>query len=513
MFPVALAWTLGTVIGGLLHEKWLIVAVLLGIAFLAAAVISKGHIYCLLGALCCSAAAWSIKTAQIPSDDISNFASGKPVVVIGTVITDPDREEKRTSFRLRAESITKWGRTIRASGTAEVSISTQKPGSHPPITNLQYGSRIRLRGRLQTPPEARNPGDFSYRAYLANQGVHALIRVANPADVQVLSSSSSGPKAAVLRIKNQWESVLRRHLPPAEAGMAEGLLFSRRSSLPQEVQDAFVTTGTVHLLSASGAHVAALACFLSLVLSPFGRRARKPAALVLMACLVGYGIMCGGRAAVARAVFMSCVFFGADLFDRQRDLFNTLCLSALVLLIANPRNVFDTSFQLSFAAVLGIALIGPVLSNSVNPWLEKAQNRLHPCMHRTASKIVDSLVISLSAQAGIAPVVAIYFGNISLISLIANLFAVPMAGIAVVSSMLLAVIGCVWSPLSAAFSPLVSAILQALSKGVVLFAAVPGAIVYFGTPPPEIVTAWYSLLMAVSKPWLAKRSNPAKKPN
>jgi hypothetical protein len=51
MFPVALAWTLGTVIGGLLHERWLIVAVLLSIAFLAAAVISKGHIYCLLGAL------------------------------------------------------------------------------------------------------------------------------------------------------------------------------------------------------------------------------------------------------------------------------------------------------------------------------------------------------------------------------------------------------------------------------------------------------------------------------
>jgi competence protein ComEC len=134
-------------------------------------------------------------------------------------------------------------------------------------------------------------------------------------------------------------------------------------------------------------------------------------------------------------------------------------------------------------------------------------------MHRTASKIVDSLVISLSAQAGIAPVVAIYFGNISLISPIANLFAVPMAGIAVVSSMLLAVMGCVWSPLSAAFSPLVSAILQALSKGVVLFAAVPGAIVYCGTPPPEIVTAWYSLLMAVSKPWSEKRPNPAKKPN
>ncbi|MGC8833999.1 MAG: ComEC/Rec2 family competence protein, partial [Armatimonadota bacterium] len=281
MFPVALAWTLGTIIGGLLHEKWLVVAVLLSIAFLAAAVLYKSLIYCLLGALCCSAAAWSIKAAQISPDDISHFASRKPIVVVGTIITDPDSTNKRTSFRLRAESVTRWERTFRTSGATEVSISTPNP--HPQTANLQYGCKVRLKGRLQSPPEARNPGDFSYRAYLANQGVHSLLKVASPDDVHVLHASSSGLKAAVLRIKKQWETALRRYLPPEEAGMAEGLLFSRRSSLPQEVQDAFVTTGTVHLLSASGAHVAALACFLSLVLSPFGRRARKPAAVVLMA--------------------------------------------------------------------------------------------------------------------------------------------------------------------------------------------------------------------------------------
>ncbi|MGC8835060.1 MAG: ComEC/Rec2 family competence protein, partial [Armatimonadota bacterium] len=217
-----------------------------------------------------------------------------------------------------------------------------------------------------------------------------------------------------------------------------------------------------------------------------------------MACLIGYGTMCGGRAAVARAVFMSCVFFGADLLDRQRDLFNTLCLSALVLLIANPRDIFDTSFQLSFTAVLGIAILGPVLSRSTNPWLEKAQNHIHPRLHRLVGRTADSLIISLSAQAGIAPVVAVYFGNISLISPIANLFAVPMAGAAVVSSMLLAVTSSVWPPLSVVAAPFVNAILQVLSKGVILFAEVPGAIVYCGTPPPEIITAWYSLLLAVS---------------
>lgn len=454
-----------------------------------------------MAALAAAATARASLAAQHPGYTLSQFVSRRPVAVTGTVVTDPDPGPNTCRFRIRAHQVTRWGQTHHVSGLVEV--RAEWPGAERLARRLEYGDTVRAAGYLRLPSEARNPGEISYRRYLSNQGVVCTLRVISQGELAALDGGPpSSAKGAVLKLKSRFEDVLSAHLPPRDAGVAMGLLFSRRSALDDRTQQAFVATGVVHLLSASGAHVAAIAWFLTLLTAPLGRRARKPVAVVLILVLIAYGIMAGGRAAVARAVLTACVYWGADLFDRERDLANTVCLSCLVLLFIRPLDLFDLSFQLSFSAMLGIVVVHPPLTKFLLSWLGRlpfTANAQH--LRRALNTAAGALSISLAAQAGIWPVVAIYFGQMSTISPLANLAAIPTAGVAIVSSMVLACAGLVSPFAASAAAPIVHLSISALVRCVTALASVPGALVHCGPPAPEIVIAWYAVVAALTRPW------------
>ena len=501
LFPVASAWVLGTAVGGLLPWFPTAGAVSLSLAFLLAALAFHARRGLLLAALAAAALARASLAARHTGYTLSDFVSRRPVVVVGTVVTDPDPSPNTCRFRMHATQVTRWGQTHSAHGLVDVRADWR--GAEKLAYSVEYGDTVRAVGWLRLPSEARNPGEFSYRRYLSNQGVLCTLRIAGANDLHILGrGSADSPKRAVLTLKSRLEQVLLRHLPRSDAGVAMGLLFSRRSALDARTQEAFVATGAVHLLSASGAHVAAIAWLLTLVTAPLGRRARRPVAVVLILLLIAYGIMAGGRAAVARAVLTACVYWGADLFGRERDLPNTVCLSCLALLFVRPLDLFDLSFQLSFAAMLGIVVVHPPL----NAFLVRRAVSLPlvseaPRLRQAAKTVSSALSISLGAQAGIWPAVAIYYGQMSTISPLANLAAVPTAGAAVVGSMVLALSGAMWPPAANVLAPAVHLTLSALVKCVMAFASVPGALVHCGPPAPELVIAWYAFVTALARPW------------
>ncbi|MGQ9697382.1 MAG: ComEC/Rec2 family competence protein [Armatimonadota bacterium] len=496
LFPVAFAWVIGTAAGGLLPSFPIAGAVLLSLALLTATLAFGGHRATLLAALAAAAFTRASVTARHGEDTVSSFVSRRPVVVTGTIATDPDPSVDSCRFGMRAEEVLRWGQVRPAYGLVEVRATWKSAECL--AQQIEYGDRVRVRGWLRLPSETRNPGEFSYRRYLSSQGVLCTLRADSPSDVLLVDRSAGrSPKRGVLALKSSMEAVLSKHLSPFDASIAEGLLFSRRSALAPSIQEAFVATGAVHLLSASGAHVAAIAWLLTALTGPLGRRARKPVALVLILILIAYGIMAGGRAAVARAVLTACIYWGADLVGRERDLPNTVCLSCLALLLVHPLDLFDLSFQLSFAAILGITIVHPPLSAV----LKRKTAGLATPLGQALRAVLGALSISLAAQAGIWPVVAAYYGQISTVSPLANLAAVPTAGAAVVGSMVLALAGLAWQWAAVAMAPLVHLAISTLVACVNAFASIPGALIPCGVPAPEIILAWYALVLAVTRPW------------
>ncbi len=156
------------------------------------------------------------------------------------------------------------------------------------------------------------------------------------------------------RLRAEGEAVFARDLSPRTAPVADALLFGGRMQMDEEIRNAFTKSGLLHVLAISGMHVA----ILGLLLWGIGRLAGlsvRGTSLLTIVGVVGYALLTDGNPPVIRAAVMICLYSLARLIMRRPSLTNCLALAALVILLWNPTDLFNTGTQLSFLAVLGIA--------------------------------------------------------------------------------------------------------------------------------------------------------------
>jgi len=282
------------------------------------------------------------------------------------------------------------------------------------------GDVAALEGVLSAPEAARNPGAFDFASWLRSRGVHRTLRscaiVALDADDRRV-----GPA--------DWVSAtIRRRVPGVSGELLVGLLLGRTRELPDELSEAFRRSGTVHVLAVSGLHVGFVVLIAHAVLRSL-RVPRRAALALVLPVLVGFVAVVGPRPSVVRASLMAAFLMLAPLIERASCPINSLGAAAIVLMIARPGCLSDLGFQLSFSAVIGILLLHEPLARAMRSVIE----RVAPAAGRFSHWTSAALALSLSAQAGVAPVLVGTFGRLSLISPVANLAAVPLAGLSVAS--------------------------------------------------------------------------------
>ncbi|MFZ4509175.1 MAG: ComEC/Rec2 family competence protein, partial [Fimbriimonas sp.] len=212
-----------------------------------------------------------------------------------------------------------------------------------------------------------------------------------------------------------YRSALRRVLPERIATVADALCFNMASALDPELYGNLRRTGTVHIISASGAHVAILAVFLDFVLGALLPLGRKWRLLVLFGILVLYAIATGLNPPIIRSVFMAMVLLWAYVLRREPDGLCALGCAALIALAVSPAGLFEPSFQLSFAAMLGlITLINNRSDDSVD------------ALQRFKRKAVAAGQASIVAIYATTPIIAYWFGTFATIAVLANLMIVPV---------------------------------------------------------------------------------------
>ncbi len=150
--------------------------------------------------------------------------------------------------------------------------------------------------------------------------------------------------------------MLSADLSPRNAPVATALLFGSRLQMDDDIRDAFVRTGLLHVLSISGMHVAILACLLW-GLARFAGLGVRATSLAMIAGVIGYAFVTDCRPPVIRATILVSVYASTRLWFRRPALVNSLALAAIVVLLWNPSDLFDVGTQLSFLAVLGIAWV------------------------------------------------------------------------------------------------------------------------------------------------------------
>ena len=368
-----------------------------------------------------------LSTRAVPLDDVSHVASGpgeegRAVTVVGTIRTDPEPKPGRVSFVLQATSI--QARTDRfdpASGQLYVTVRTSAIGDY---RHLDYGDVVSLHGLLEQPKLHTNPGAFSFRVYQSRRGSYCLLNVKRSTGVDVVGHGGWNPVLALSwRVRQSIVNTVEAHQPSTEAAILEGILIGRRATLPPDLSDDFVKTGTVHVLASAGLHVGIVLWWIWQVFNRLTLH-RKVTAGGLIGFLIIYTIVCGGRPSVTRAAIMAIVYLGALLFEREPDVPTALGLAALIILIGSPYAILEPGFALSFLTVITLAVSMPIWDALFRGRID--QLKLPSRGRKAVQFAVDLVGLTLFAQLGSMPVVAFAYNETSIAGLLANLIIVPL---------------------------------------------------------------------------------------
>ena len=360
---------------------------------------------------------------------------------------------------------------------------------HRHAVELAYGDEILVEGEWMRVPPPGNPGQYNWRAALARQRIHGLLRVHAFDGVVVLRKGAGHPwLAALFRLRQRWARLIQQTFQEPNAGLLQSLLLGQRVTLNKQLTDAFRETGTIHLLVISGFNVGLIAMLLEGVLRFSGVPWRIR--LFLSALSVGgYSILTGFQPPVVRATLMAWVVLGALAMDRVVSWFNVLAAAALLMLWVSPMQLCDPSCQLSFGAVLSLLVFTPRWQR----WLEPRLSWLRP---RWLRRYVAVSVSATSAiWVGLAPILAWYFYLVSPVSMLANLLLAPLvSGLVTVGSGVL-LVATVCEPVMRWSRDVLSLFVSGVIRSVSLCHVIPGGHWVVGQPSWLEMSGYYSVLV------------------
>lgn len=368
---------------------------------------------------------------SIAMNDVSRFGRGASAFE-GVVASDAggDTDSRRMTFRV--SRVRAAGRWRDASGDVMLSL---RPGDGCAIPSLAYGDRARIAARPYVPLEPTNPGQFSWKGYLARHGIYACASVSDPGQIEILHKSRAHSiLGAALVAKHYLVSAISKIHPVREASVMSGVVLGTYAYLDDDTLQQFTRTGTLHVLAASGYNCFILLFFASPILKLF-RVFPRHKGVIMVFLIAAYMLMVGPMPSLVRAGVMSSLMLLASPLRRIPDYTNLFYVAALVLLILNPSNLFDIGFQLSFLAVWSLIMVVPLIEAVMartNLSELQGQKRWRGSSHRffrfvqyARGKLVgifaSTLVGTIAVGLVTAPVVAYYFHYFSLTSLPANL--------------------------------------------------------------------------------------------
>jgi competence protein ComEC len=399
--------------------------------------------------------------------------------LVGVIDSDPAYKDKSLSFILKVEKLQINETWVKACGKVLVrSIKKNK---------FSYGDRLFLEGKLYRPFSFAK-GEFNYRNYLRHQGIYLILSVKKNSIVKQLDKNVGNPlKSFAFRIRHKMRDVIVKNLSPFSAEILNAIILGERQNLPAYVRDALVYSGTVHIIAISGLHLGIVAFIILLILKII-KIPRKPRYILTILLLIVYCVLTGANTPVMRATIMAAMLLLGYFLEREGNIYNSLSLAALIILVVNPWQLFEVSFQLSFLSVISIVWLSPKIKSMFPEKLNKIP---------WTRFLISIFSVSFAAWLGLLPLIAYYFRVLSPITILANMIIVPYVTIIVASGFSLALIGILVPSLACIFAASNELFILILFKINSSLITIPGA--YFKLPSISFVYVllYYTILISV----------------
>lgn len=367
---------------------------------------------------------YSLQSKEIAAERLLPRIPNESVVLHGTIDADPIVRGKSLQFIVKASSIIRESREEvfekRILTFAARSATSQLK------SDLRTGMNVSVEGVVEPPFRARNPGEFDYGRYLELNDIVGVVRTKDSTGIYIEGPSNEFSLTfLVASIRRSLTDIIEAHHSSQPSSFLKGIIIADRGEIPGELKQAFIDTGTIHILAVSGFNVGIVAVVMYALFGLF----RIPKKLISAATILGllvYMLLTGATPSVVRATIMACVFLVGTLLERKTDMYNVLSVSALIILVLDPKQLFNVGFQLSFAAVLSMVYLYPLFADFIKKIPETLQKV------KAIDYTIKLFAISLAAQLGTIPFTAFYFERISVVSLLANLVVVPVVSLNVI---------------------------------------------------------------------------------
>ncbi|MGB7338687.1 MAG: ComEC/Rec2 family competence protein [Phototrophicaceae bacterium] len=345
------------------------------------------------------------------TSDLAQYNDVGSATIEGVIVAEPDFRDDRLQIRLAAETIQFGAEMANTSGLILVNA--------PRVNDVAYGDRIQVTGLLTIPATYDT---FSYSDFLAREGIYSVMELAI---VEVINHDEGNPLFAwLLDSKNHLMNRVNDALPDPESALLIGILLGNERGIDPKLSEAFTRVGASHVIAISGFNMAIIAGLVMGILEkPFNKR-KWIATVIGVLVLAIYTLLVGANAAVVRAAIMSSMVFIAPQLNRRSYIPASLVFVALVMSAQNPLVLWDLSFQLSFFAVLGLVLFTEPLERQFKRLLHGILP--NPIAERVGAFLNEPIVVSIAALIMTMPLIILYFGRLSLVSLLVNLLIVPV---------------------------------------------------------------------------------------
>ncbi|NJN27075.1 MAG: ComEC family competence protein [Cyclobacteriaceae bacterium] len=283
------------------------------------------------------------------------------------------------------------------------------------LPKLSYGDELLVQSRPQLVANQQNPEAFDYGLYLQRKGIY-LQNFIETSDYSLISAEkNTSIRYWPQRTGDYLAATITRYIPAArERNVIMAMLLGRRNEISPEMEYVYESTGTSHILAVSGLHVGIVYWILKSLFSFLrNRKNRWLLPLLVLAGIWAFALVTGLSPSVQRAATMFSFIIVSRMLWKRGNIYNTILASAFFILFFTPALIYSVSFQLSYAAVLGIVLLYP---------------KIYPLVY-VPTRFLDFFwqitVLSISVQIATFPITIFYFNQFPVLFAFTNLLAIP----------------------------------------------------------------------------------------
>ena len=309
------------------------------------------------------------------------------------------------------------------------------------VVDVRIGLQLIAEGKFTRPEEATNPGTFDARSYYAHKGIYLICK--DPVIVG-RGEKYSVVKDFLYRFRLKAGSVLDLYFDEQDASVMRGMLLGEKSGIDKDTKRLFQVNGIAHILAISGVHIAIIGMTLYKLLRRISG-SNILSGILSVGVVVLYGMMTGLASSTLRAVIMMAIVVTAKAVGRSPDMLTSAGIACVIQAVMSPQIVMDAGFQMSFAAVLGIAIINPLLVKALScgkksqgrntrktdiktdkKTNKKTGNKLH---RFSIEKITSTFLLNVAVTMATTPLIIYYYYQFPLYSIILNMIIVPLVSV------------------------------------------------------------------------------------